>query len=216
MTKVLPQYRQVVLECLGGGEKMKKLTLVKCDNVRPDIELLPCNQLEVLKIQQGSFSLIFVPAAGLPPHPIVIADLAEVFLPKLVSLVIDGPCLFHWFNLFVSSRPSLAQLSVTCLHISTGIGLNGWNHLSELFPNLQQLTFYNCGRWTLKMIRSIAPFLGQFQQLKELRLPTKFSCRFQSPKSSLEALAETGFSLPPGLRVETSDRSGDAASCPQP
>jgi hypothetical protein len=79
--------------------------------------------------------------------------------------------------------------------------------MHELWPNLRELTFFNFGPSTLKMIRSVAPHLGDLQGLEKLILPVSVTIPSSSEqkvqKSSLAALAETGLSLPPGLRVET-------------
>ena len=199
MTNVNNLYRRVVLEVLGGGEKLKKLTLVQCNNVHPGLELLPCTKLQMLAIKQGSF----VPVPDLedfvlPLPDAVIDDLPNKFLSHLANLDIRDTCPVQWSKVFECHRPFLTELSVSCLHIGTGDGLNGWYQVNILWPNLRQLIFYEYGTATLNMIRSIAPYLWQFQHLKELRLPNK---------SAMDALIESGISLPPGLRVKTSGGS---------
>ena len=194
---VKTKYRLVVLDCLG--HQLRKLKLKSCEDVDPAVELLSMKRLEALTIRYCTLTPITTAAALVKHVPReILADCANQFLPQLRELETIGICLGYWSRLFDCRRPSLTKLRLNCSHLGLpSMTRLNWSDAPDLWPNLTEVRFLNGeGCATLNTLKSIAPHLNGFQNLRDLVIAKRLALAEDVSMSSLEVLTQTGHPLP--------------------
>ena len=207
MSSVSPDYRRMLLNCLGRDTKLRKLDLYSCEDIDPITELLPHNKMEILRFWKCTFTPTLMNEVEfierVPAE--VLADCSNRFLPKLKKLEIFGRSIGQWSRLFECHRPLLTELKLTCFHFGLpSTNRFNWNDAPTLWPNVQQLGLYGGNRTAVKALESIAVRLNDFKHLEKLIVSRDKLTGYGLPElSPLEILVRTGHPLPVGLHFQT-------------
>jgi len=207
MSSVAPDYRRMLLNCLGREIKLRKLDLYSCEDIDPIAELLPYNKMEILRFWKCTFTPTLMNEVEfierVPAE--VLARCSKRFLPNLRKLEIFGRCMGQWSRLFECHRPLLTELKLTCFHFGLpSVSRFNWNEAPTLWPNLQQLGLYGGNRMAVKALESITVRLNDFKHLEKLIVSRDKLTGYGLPElSPVEILVRTGHPLPTGLHVQT-------------
>ena len=150
------EYRRAVIASLGG--QLLSVKYKYCSGL-DWAEMVSCNRLQELEIESCTDDK---PTSSMPIN-------AKTFLPRLRKFIIDV-CLGEWSRLFETSRPTMKDLSINCVHFGiAGASDKNWDDVPCLWPKLEELRlWYPSKSLTYDKMCQVIP---QMASLSSVRLP---------------------------------------------
>lgn len=192
--KVSSNYRQAVLSSIG--DQLRHVTFVSCELIDME-ELVPCTQLEMLRI--------FFSSRLLAPleDPVDKYFDPEVFLPKLTRLESDI-CLGLVSRVF-EGKCSLTHLDLDCCHVSTKANVLNWNDIGKPWRNINILRIRRATNLNMVTAKKLSL---QMPKLKELTLPSSMLNSKDEREMSFDLMDDLSQSRPKiSLKFERSHSS---------
>jgi len=191
------------------GSQLLELDFFNCKDIDAAAELFSCTKLERLFINFYS---------TVAPIPTELPIPAERFLPDLKILFLTS-CSPDLQRLFETSRPSLTELNVKCIHFGIRQASScHWTDLPQLWPNLKSFIIDVQSRslGSVEYLRQMRSAIRKLKNLEKLHLPEDLhELGSEEIQEFLQELASELYNFQPNFSFSCSSQ-GSETMCMYP